>query len=108
MEEMGRRFSGALVLTERESKGVCIRASAVQSALRCQFALVCKVVTPRPFQRQSFVDLFTRIWGGDDGVRVSVVEGDRFLARFTSDKDMLRCLIGNLGTLISLLSLWAC
>ncbi|KAK9942999.1 hypothetical protein M0R45_008627 [Rubus argutus] len=27
-------------LTERESKGVCIRASAVQSALRCQFALV--------------------------------------------------------------------
>ncbi|KAK9905263.1 hypothetical protein M0R45_000374 [Rubus argutus] len=71
MEEMGRRFSGAMVLTERESKGVRIRASAVQSALRCQFALN---------------------WGGDDGVRVSVVEGDRFLARFTSEKDMLRVL----------------
>lgn len=92
MEEIGRRFEGALVLTERESKGVRIRASAVQSALRCKFALVCRVATPRVFRRQSFIDLFTRLWGGDDGVTISDMEDDRFLARFVSEKDMKRVL----------------
>lgn len=93
MDEMGRRFAGALVLTERESKGVRIRVSAAQSALRCQFALVCKVATPRLFRRQSFIDLFSRLWGGEDGVSISDVEEDRFLARFGSEKHMNRVLL---------------
>lgn len=93
MEEMGRKFAGTLVLTKRESKGVRIRASAVQFALRCQFVLVCKVATPRFFRRLSFIDLFTRLWGGDVGVSISDVEDDHFLARFMSEKDMKRVLL---------------
>lgn len=88
MEEVGRRFAGSLVLTERESKGVRIRASALQ----CLFAVVCKVVTPRSFRRRSFIDLFTRLWGGKGGVVISDVEDDRFLLRFSCEADMAKVL----------------
>ncbi|KAK9938801.1 hypothetical protein M0R45_015521 [Rubus argutus] len=68
MDEMGRRFAGELLLTDQESKGVKIRASAVHAAMRCNYAIVCK------------------------GVSISDVEGNRFLVRFKFEKDMTRVL----------------
>lgn len=92
MEEVRQRFAGSLVLTERESKGVRIKARALSSALKCQYALVCKVATPRSFRRRSFIDLFTRLWGGKHGVVISDVEDDRCLVRFSCEADMTRVL----------------
>lgn len=63
MEEMGKRFAGSLVLSEREARGLKIGSSAVQAAVCFKFALVCKVLTPRFFRRRSFIDLFSRLWG---------------------------------------------
>lgn len=92
MEEMGRRFAGSLGLSDREAKGLKIGASAVQAAERFKFALVCKVLTPRYFRRRSFIDLFSRLWGGEKGVSISDVEEDRFLARFSCEEDLIRVL----------------
>ncbi|KAK9932238.1 hypothetical protein M0R45_019484 [Rubus argutus] len=73
MEEMGRR--------------------AAQVAARVRFSLVCKVVTPRFFfRRRSFIDLFTRLWGGERGVSISDVEDDWFLVRFSCEEDLVRVL----------------
>ncbi|KAK9903195.1 hypothetical protein M0R45_001160 [Rubus argutus] len=92
MEEMGRRFAGSLVLSEREAKGLRIGGRAVQAATRVWFALVCKVVTQRSFRRRSFIDLFSRLWGGERGVSISDVEDDRFLVRFSCEEDLVRVL----------------
>ncbi|XP_040369164.1 uncharacterized protein LOC121051163 [Rosa chinensis] len=92
MEEVERRFAGSLVLSDRESKGLRIGGLAARSALKYQFAVVCKVLTDRTFRRQSFIDLFSRLWGGDKGVTISDVEGNRFLACFQSEGDMRRVL----------------
>lgn len=92
MEEMGRRFAGSLVLSEREAKGLRIGGKTVQATARVKFALVCKVLTPRFFRSRSFIDLFSRLWGGEKGVSISDVEEERFLARFSCEEDLMRVL----------------
>lgn len=92
MEEMGRRFEGSLVLSEREARGLKIGGSAMKAVLQYQFSLVCKVLTVRSFRRRSFMDLFTRLWGGDKWVLISDVEDERFLVRFLCEDDMVRVL----------------
>lgn len=80
IEEMGRRFAGSLVLSEREARGLKIGSSSVKAATRLKFALVCNVLTPRFFRRQSFVDLFSRLWRGEKGVSISDVEDERLIS----------------------------
>ncbi|KAK9911292.1 hypothetical protein M0R45_035211 [Rubus argutus] len=90
MEEMGKRFAGSLVLSEREARGLKIGSSAAQAAVLFKYALVCKVLTQRFFRRRSFIDLFSRLWGGEKGVSISDVEDERFIARFSCEEDMQR------------------
>lgn len=47
---------------------------------------------PQSFRRCSFIDLFTRLWGGRGGVVISDVEDDHFLLRFSYEADMARVL----------------
>ncbi|XP_061998978.1 uncharacterized protein LOC133716288 [Rosa rugosa] len=92
MEEFARRFAGALVLLERESRGLRIGGIAARSALQNEFAVVCRVFTEKTFRRRSFMDLSLETLGGAKGVVLSDVEGDRFLARFKCAEDMQRVL----------------
>ncbi|KAL6210030.1 hypothetical protein ACLB2K_020968 [Fragaria x ananassa] len=88
MEEMSWRLKESLVLTDREARGVRIRPSAVAAARRCRFVLVCKVITPRHIRKQSFIELFSRLWRGEEGVTITDMEDNRFAARFQSERDM--------------------
>lgn len=63
MDEMERRFAGALVLSERESKGLRIGGTAARSVIKQDYTLVCKVLSVKPFRHRSFIDLFSRLWG---------------------------------------------
>lgn len=43
MEEMGRRFAGSLVLSDREAKGLRIGGRAAQAAARVKFSLFVRL-----------------------------------------------------------------
>lgn len=44
--------------------------------------MVAEVLTTKDVHGEAFVDCFTSLWRGRDGVSIRDIEGWRFLARF--------------------------
>lgn len=104
MEEVGHRFAGSLVLTERESKGVRIRATALQ----CLFAVSAKWLHQGLFGVGVLL-IFLPGCGEVEGVWLLVMW--RMIVFFCGSlarRIWQRFSRESLGILIDLLYLWVC
>lgn len=81
-----------LQLSEKEKCDVTIGRKAIEEALMgFHYCMVAKVLTDKEVNRETFIDRFTSLWRGRDGVSIREVgEQIIFLARFISKKDMFR------------------
>lgn len=93
MEDLEKRFGAHLCLSERERAGLVFAEEDIGDLWKgSQFTLVARVVTHKSVNREAFGSVFTRLWGGNDGVSIKEIGERRFLVRFASQKDKMRVL----------------
>lgn len=56
------------------------------------YSVIAEVFTVKEANDHAFIDLFTPLWRGKEGVSIRALGGARFIARFVGKKDMLRVL----------------
>lgn len=83
MDELGLRFGTNLRLSDKKRNRLTIDRKTVEGVLlRFQYTMVAEVLTAREVHRKVFIDCFTSLWRGREGVSIRDIGGRRFLARF--------------------------
>lgn len=71
MEELGQTLGDKLHLTDREKDGVMISRKGVEKALiDFHYMLFAEVLTERAVYGETFIDRFTSLWWGKEGVSI--------------------------------------
>lgn len=91
LEELGVRFGTDLRLTENERGGLTIDRKAMDGILLgFQYSLVAEVLMSKVVHGEAFIDRFTWLWRGREGVSIKEISDRRFLARFVGQRDLDR------------------
>ncbi|KAM2536189.1 hypothetical protein TB1_021660 [Malus domestica] len=91
MAELGQSLGIKLQLTEKEKDGVVIARKDVEEALiGFHYMVLVEVLTDRTVHGEAFVDRFTLLWRGKEGVSIREIGDRRFLVRFVAKRDMQR------------------
>ncbi|KAM2065050.1 hypothetical protein EV1_027856 [Malus domestica] len=91
MDELGSIFGSKLQLSEKERGGIIIERKDVEGAiLGLQYTLIAEVLTSKEVNGEVFTDRFMSLWRGRKGVSIRDIGNRRFLARFASQRDLLR------------------
>ncbi|KAM1683213.1 hypothetical protein PS1_034669 [Malus domestica] len=89
LEELGQSLEDKLQLTDKEKAGVVIERKDVEEALTgFHYMLLSEVLTDRVVHGEAFVDRFTSLWRGKEGVSIRDIEDHQFLVRFVAQRDM--------------------
>lgn len=71
MEELWQTLGDKLYLTDRENEGVVIDRKDVEEALiGFHYMLLAEVLTVRAVHEEAFIDRFTSLWRGKEGVSI--------------------------------------
>lgn len=90
VEELGQSLGTKLLLTNKEKTGVIIGRKEVEGALLgFHYVLLAEVLTEKTVNAEAFIDRFTSLWKGKEGVSIWVLGDQRFLIRFVAKRDML-------------------
>ncbi|KAL6272880.1 hypothetical protein ACE6H2_023572 [Prunus campanulata] len=93
MDDMNKRFRAKLRLSEKERLVVKIDKEELSDTLvACQYLLVARVLTNKSVNRDAFIEVFTTLRCGEQGVLIKEIGECRFVARFTSLRDKKRVL----------------
>lgn len=93
VEELGQLLGTKLLLTDKEKTGVIIGRKEVEGALLgFHNVFLAEVLTEKTVNAEAFIDRFTSLWRGKEGVSIRVLGDQRFLIRFVAKWDMLRVL----------------
>lgn len=93
MEELGKTLGDKLHLTDREKDGVVIGRKDVEEALiGFHYMLLAEVLIERTVHGEAFIDRFTSLWQGKEGVSIRDIGDRRFLIKFMAKRDMQRVL----------------
>ncbi|XP_070672186.1 uncharacterized protein [Malus domestica] len=93
MEGLVTKFGSSLSLSEKEKGRVKIGKKDVEGALLgFHYSVVAEVFSVKPINDTAFVDQFTSLWRGREGVSIRALGGARFMARFVGRRDMYRVL----------------
>ncbi|KAM1262967.1 hypothetical protein ACFX13_028700 [Malus domestica] len=83
VDDLGRQFGANLCLSEKERAGVVIGREHVEEALvGFHFTIITEVLTEKEVRGEVFVDRFTSLWRGKDGVSIRDIGDKRFFVRF--------------------------
>lgn len=83
LEELGKRFRSKLMLSEKELEEVLSGTLVV-----FHYSLVAEVLSHLSVNRDAFVEMFTGLWRGHEGVSIWEIGEKRFLARFVGFHDI--------------------
>lgn len=87
------KFGTGLSLFEKEKGGIKIGKKEVEGALLgFQYSVVAQVFTRKDVNDNGFIDQFTNLWRGREGVSIRALGAARFMARFVGRQDMYRVL----------------
>lgn len=93
LEKLEKQFGLIFSLSNKEKIGVKIAPRGVEGALvGFHYSLIAEVFTIKEVNDHAFIDQFTPLWRGKEGVSIRALGGARFIARFIGKKDMLRVL----------------
>ncbi|KAM1777717.1 hypothetical protein ACFX11_044340 [Malus domestica] len=93
MDELGSRFRSHLKLSEKERGCLSIERKDMEGALLgFQYSMVAEVLTTKEVKGDVFIDCFTSLWRGREGVSIRDIGDRRFLARFAGLRDLQRVL----------------
>ncbi|BFG38051.1 hypothetical protein CerSpe_243250 [Prunus speciosa] len=88
MDDMNKRFRAKLHLSEKERLVVKIDKEELSDTLvACQYLLAARVLTNKSVNKDAFIEVFTTLWCGEQGVSIKDIGECRFVARFTSLRD---------------------
>ncbi|KAM1110785.1 hypothetical protein ACFXTH_009963 [Malus domestica] len=91
VEELGVRFGTNLRLTDKERDGLTIDMKAIDVVLLgFQYTLHAEVLMSKELHGKAFIDRFTSLWQGREGVSIRNIGDRRFLARFVGQRDLER------------------
>ncbi|KAM1386256.1 hypothetical protein ACFX2F_032738 [Malus domestica] len=93
MELLARKFGSNLSLLEKERGGIKIEKKDTEGALLgFHHSMVTEVLSTKAVNENGFIDQFTSLWGGNEGVSIRALGGALFMARFVGRLDMSRVL----------------
>lgn len=93
VEDLGQALGSKLLLTNKEKKGVIIGRKEMEEALLgFHYVLLAEVLTEKFVNAEVFIDMFTSLWHGKEGVSFRALGDHRFLIKFVAQKDMQRVL----------------
>ncbi|KAM1398236.1 hypothetical protein ACFX2I_015707 [Malus domestica] len=93
IEGLAAKFGKSLSLSDKEKGGIKIEKKAVEGALLgFHYSVVAEVFSMKPVNENAFIDQFTSLWRGREGVSIRALGGMRFMARFVGQRDMCRVL----------------
>ncbi|KAM2617063.1 hypothetical protein TB1_033508 [Malus domestica] len=91
MDELGSRFGSNMRLLEKERGCLNIERKDVEGALLgFQYSMVAEILTSKEVKGDVFIDCFTSLWRGREGVSIRDIGDRRFLARFAGLRDLQR------------------
>lgn len=89
MEELGHNLGDMLQLTDKEKDGIVTERKDVEEALiGFHHILLAEVLIERVMHGEAFIDRFTSLWRGKEGVSIRDIGDQRFLIRFVAKRDM--------------------
>ncbi|KAB2628840.1 hypothetical protein D8674_033635 [Pyrus ussuriensis x Pyrus communis] len=92
IESLALKFGSSLSPSEREKGGIKIEKKAVEEALLgFHYSIVVEVFSLKPVNENGFIDQFTSLWRGREGISIRALGGALFIARFVGRHDM--CLV---------------
>ena len=93
MELLARRFGSSVSLSDKERGGIKIEKKDTHGALLgFHHSIVAEVFSTKVVNENGFIDQFTSLWPGKEGVSIRALRGARFMARFVGRRDMYRVL----------------
>ena len=93
MDTLAQKFGSSLSLSAKEKCGLKIEKKDAEGALLgFHYSLVVEVFLNKVVNDNGFIDQFTSLWRGKEGVSIRALGGNRFMARFVGRRDMSRVL----------------
>lgn len=93
IEELGKNLGNKLYVIDKEKDVVVIDMKDVEEALiGFHYILLVEVLTEKAVNGEAFIDRFTSLWKGKEGVSIRDIGDRRFFIRFVAKWDMQRVL----------------
>ncbi|KAM1109681.1 hypothetical protein EV2_009384 [Malus domestica] len=89
MEDMVSKFSGQFAFTEDEQHILMVDAEEVLTLRSSKVFLVGKVLTQKPFNKESFKRQMRSLWKPKANVLIMELENDRFAFGFNTKQEMI-------------------
>ncbi|KAB2635890.1 hypothetical protein D8674_026424 [Pyrus ussuriensis x Pyrus communis] len=93
MESLVKKFGSSLSLSELEKGGINIEKKDTEGALLgFHHSVVVEVFSTKAVNKNGFIDQFTSLWRGNEGISIRALGEARFIARFIGHRNISRVL----------------